>query len=82
MRNELSWQYGNFIQLMGPTDLSCHVMPTCTQRTSATSDSNSTNEGSDLSWVCYVCGFGFGFGFFVHLYVGGGLAFWLSVFDV
>ena len=27
-KNELSWQYVNFIQLMGPIALSCHVMPT------------------------------------------------------
>ena len=45
--------------------------------TPATPASNSTGEDSDLSWVCYVCGFGFGFGFSVHLYVGGGLSFWL-----
>ena len=30
MRNELSWQYDNFIQLIGPTALSSHVMPACT----------------------------------------------------
>ena len=30
MRNELSCQYDNFIQLIGPTALSCYVMPACT----------------------------------------------------
>ena len=43
--------------------------------------SNSTSEGSDLSWVCYVCGFGLGFGFSVHLCVGGFGFFVVSVFD-
>ena len=51
------------------------------QWTSATPSLNSTDEGSDLSWVCYVFGFGFGFGFFVHLCVGGFGFLVVSVFD-
>ena len=54
------------------------------QRTSvtpATPTSNSTCEGSDLSWVCYVCGFGFGFRFSMHLCVGGFGFLVVSVFD-
>ena len=32
LKTKTQWQYGNFIQLMGPTTLSCHVMPAaCTQ---------------------------------------------------
>ena len=49
--------------------------------TPATPASNSTGEDSDLSWVCYVCGFGFGFRFSMHLCVGGFGFLVVSVFD-
>ena len=48
-----------------------------TSATPTTSASNSTDEGLDLSWVCYVCGFRF----FVHLYVSGFGFLVVSVFD-
>ena len=51
-----------------PLDLNPDHSSQRTSVTPATPASNSTGEGSDLSWVCYVCGFGFGFRFWVWLF--------------